>query len=219
MSGLACSELQYNSLDINDKLLLELQSIGLDLEPVHGMVQEDDEAILEDITRLEELYQGQVSNKRNLLDGLLKSASATKELVEKDFDQRALDQLVVTAYEKYTVKESAIHLHNSIIEKQKFTQNLSMSRSLVQPVGQKRLTNVAVVRLKKHGTRFEIACYPNTVLSWRIGVEKDIEEVLQSHTVYTNVSKGVLAKSKDLNAAFGTDDHSSICLEVIISST
>ncbi|CAI8601982.1 unnamed protein product [Vicia faba] len=105
-------ELQYNSLDINDKLLLELQSIGLDLEPVYDyycfflmpeMVQEDDEAILEDITRLEELYQGQVSNKRNLLDGLLKSASAAKELVEKDFDQRALDQLVVTAYEKYTV--------------------------------------------------------------------------------------------------------------------
>lgn len=47
-----------------------------------------------------------------------------------------------------------------------------------------------------------------------INREKDIDEVLQSHTVYSNVSKGVLAKSKDLNAAFGTDDHSSICLEV-----
>lgn len=45
-----------------------------------------------------------------------------------------------------------------------------MSRTLVQPVGQKRLTNVAVVRLKKHGTRFEIACYKNKVLSWRSGV-------------------------------------------------
>lgn len=45
-----------------------------------------------------------------------------------------------------------------------------MSRTLVQPIGQKRLTNVAVVRLKKHGMRFEIACYPNTVLSWRSGV-------------------------------------------------
>lgn len=45
-----------------------------------------------------------------------------------------------------------------------------MSRTLVQPVGQKRLTNVAVVRLKKHGMRFEIACYKNKVLSWRSGV-------------------------------------------------
>ncbi|MQL76545.1 hypothetical protein Taro_008928 [Colocasia esculenta] len=90
-----------------------------------------------------------------------------------------------------------------------------MSRSLVQPVGQKRLTNVAVVRLKKHGMRFEIACYKNKVLSWRAGVEKDLDEVLQSQTVYFNVSKGVLAKSKDMIAAFGTDDQSKICLEIL----
>ncbi|XP_009368386.2 ribosome maturation protein SBDS [Pyrus x bretschneideri] len=90
-----------------------------------------------------------------------------------------------------------------------------MSRSLVQPVGQKRLTNVAVVRLKKRGTRFEIACYKNKVLSWRSGVEKDLDEVLQSHTVYTNVSKGVLAKTKDLKAAFDSDDQTKICLEIL----
>ncbi|BAF22712.1 uncharacterized protein [Oryza sativa Japonica Group] len=90
-----------------------------------------------------------------------------------------------------------------------------MSRTLVQPVGQKRLTNVAVVRLRKHGQRFEIACFPNKVLSWRTRVEKDIDEVLQSHTVYSNVSKGVLAKSKDLLKAFSTDDHTAICLEIL----
>lgn len=44
--------------------------------------------------------------------------------------------------------------------------------------------------------------------------EKDVDEVLQSHTVYSNVSKGILAKSKDLIAAFGTDDQTKICLEV-----
>ncbi|EEF42033.1 ribosome maturation protein SBDS [Ricinus communis] len=90
-----------------------------------------------------------------------------------------------------------------------------MSKSLMQPIGQKRLTNVAVVRLKKHGFRFEIACYKNKVLSWRSGVEKDLDEVLQSHTVYSNVSKGVLAKSKDLEKAFGTDDQTKICLEIL----
>ncbi|PIN13015.1 putative exosome subunit [Handroanthus impetiginosus] len=90
-----------------------------------------------------------------------------------------------------------------------------MSKTIVQPVGQKRLTNVAVVRLKKHGQRFEIACYKNKVLSWRSGVEKDLDEVLQSHTVYSNVSKGILAKSKDLVAAFGTDDQTKICLEIL----
>lgn len=41
-----------------------------------------------------------------------------------------------------------------------------------------------------------------------------MDEVLQSHIVYSNVSKGVLAKSKDLMSAFGMDDQTKICLEV-----
>ena len=36
--------------------------------------------------------------------------------------------------------------------------------------GQKRLTNVAVVRVRKHGLRFEVACYKNKVANWRSGV-------------------------------------------------
>ncbi|XP_065037388.1 uncharacterized protein LOC135582799 isoform X4 [Musa acuminata AAA Group] len=67
-----------------------------------------------------------------------------------------------------------------------------MSKSLVQSIGQKRLTAIAIVRLKKHGVRFEIACYNNKVLSGRSRVEKDLDELLQSHTVYSNVSKGWL---------------------------
>lgn len=90
-----------------------------------------------------------------------------------------------------------------------------MSKTLVQPIGQKRLTNVAIVRLKKHGMRFEIACYKNKVLSWRSGVEKDLDEVLQSRTVYSNVSRGILAKSQDLNVAFKTTDQSKICEEIL----
>ena len=66
---------------------------------------------------------------------------------------------------------------------------IKMSR-INTPTNQKLLTNVAVVRAKKNGKRFEIACYKNKVLSWRQGVEKDIDEVLQSHTVFLNVSKG-----------------------------
>lgn len=46
--------------------------------------------------------------------------------------------------------------------------------------------------------------------------EKDIDEVLQTHTVFTNVSKGVLAKSKDLIQVFGTDNEDQVCLEVMI---
>jgi ribosome maturation protein SDO1 len=63
-----------------------------------------------------------------------------------------------------------------------------MSR-LSLPVNQVRLTNVAVVRLKRNGKRFEVAAYKNKVLNWRNKVEKDIGEVLQIQTVFSNVSK------------------------------
>ena len=70
------------------------------------------------------------------------------------------------------------------------------------PTNQKLLTNVAVVRMKKCGKRFEIACYKNKVVSWREGIEKDLDEVLQSHTVFVNVSKGEVAKKADLQKCF-----------------
>lgn len=38
MPSLSCSELQYNGLDINDKLLLELQSIGIAPEPMVSLL-------------------------------------------------------------------------------------------------------------------------------------------------------------------------------------
>uniref|UniRef100_A0A0B7B1L1 Ribosome maturation protein SDO1/SBDS N-terminal domain-containing protein n=1 Tax=Arion vulgaris TaxID=1028688 RepID=A0A0B7B1L1_9EUPU len=86
-----------------------------------------------------------------------------------------------------------------------------MSGKIVQPTGQKRLTNVAIVRLKKGGKRFEIACYPNKVTSWRNKIETDIDEVLQTQKVFTNVSKGEFAKLTELKKIFDTDDEPEIC--------
>ncbi|XP_061868260.1 ribosome maturation protein SBDS-like [Colius striatus] len=83
--------------------------------------------------------------------------------------------------------------------------------SIFTPTNQIRLTNVAVVRARRGGKRFEIACYRNKVLGWRSGAEKDLDEVLQTHTVFVNVSKGQVAKKEDLVRAFGTDDQTEIC--------
>mmetsp|Transcript_263 Transcript_263/g.701 ORF Transcript_263/g.701 Transcript_263/m.701 type:complete len:369 (+) Transcript_263:87-1193(+) len=88
---------------------------------------------------------------------------------------------------------------------------------LKQPVCQKRLTNVAIVRLKSHGKRFEIAAYKNKVRNWREGIEKDIDEVLQVITVFTNVSKGEVANEKDLKKVFGSTDQEEICRKILKS--
>lgn len=84
-----------------------------------------------------------------------------------------------------------------------------------QPITQVRLTNVATVRLKANGNRFEIACYKNKVSNWRDGVETDIDEVLQSRHIFTNVSKGVLAKHDQLQQAFGTTDSDFIARRIL----
>ncbi len=46
----------------------------------------------------------------------------------------------------------------------------ALAAACLYAAGQKRLTNIAVVRMKKHGKRFEIACYKNKVVNWRNGV-------------------------------------------------
>ncbi|KAJ3241098.1 hypothetical protein HDU81_001884 [Chytriomyces hyalinus] len=88
-------------------------------------------------------------------------------------------------------------------------------RRTFTPANQQRLTNVSVVRMKKGGARFELACYKNKVVEWRTGVEQDLDEVLQMHSVYVNVSKGQTAATEDLEKAFGTSDLDKIILEIL----
>ena len=45
--------------------------------------------------------------------------------------------------------------------------------------------------------------------------EKDLSEVLQTETVFNNVSKGQVAKKDDLIKAFGKDDQTEICKEIL----
>uniref|UniRef100_A0A8C9LZQ0 Ribosome maturation protein SDO1/SBDS N-terminal domain-containing protein n=1 Tax=Piliocolobus tephrosceles TaxID=591936 RepID=A0A8C9LZQ0_9PRIM len=79
--------------------------------------------------------------------------------------------------------------------------------SIFTPTNQIRLTNVAVVRMKRAGKRLEIACCKNKVVGWRSGVEKDLDEVLQTHSVFVNVSKGQVAKKEDLISATFQNEH------------
>ena len=52
------------------------------------------------------------------------------------------------------------------------------------------------------------------VFTSSINREKDIDEVLQTHTVFTNVSKGQVASKEDLMRAFGVDKETDVCLQV-----
>lgn len=50
------------------------------------------------------------------------------------------------------------------------------------------------MKLNRRNKHFEIAVFPNKVSSWRNGLETDIDDVVQSHSIFTNVDQGTLAK-------------------------
>jgi len=69
--------------------------------------------------------------------------------------------------------------------------------------------------MKKGGKRFEIACYKNKVGEFRSGIEKDVDEVLQISSVFTNVSKGAVAPTSELQKAFNTTSIPDIVKEIL----
>lgn len=79
------------------------------------------------------------------------------------------------------------------------------------------MDNLAVIRFRKGGQRFELACYKDKVLSWHNRLTTNLNEVLQSDAVFTNVSKGQQAKIEELVKAFGIEDRSKISIEVILN--
>ncbi len=83
--------------------------------------------------------------------------------------------------------------------------------SMKQPISQVRLTNIAVVRYRSGGNNYEIACFPNKVLDWRKKIETNIQNVLQSDTIFKNVSKAEICSARDLYNAFETTDKDAIC--------
>lgn len=88
--------------------------------------------------------------------------------------------------------------------------------TIFTPVNQVRLTNVAVIRLKKGGKRFEIACYKNKLLDWKNKSTTNLSDILQTDKIFLNVSKGQLASKEELAAAFGQAATSQQIVEEIM---
>ncbi|KAI7348378.1 Shwachman-Bodian-diamond syndrome protein [Hortaea werneckii] len=89
------------------------------------------------------------------------------------------------------------------------------SAQINQPSNQIRLTNVSLVRLKKGKKKFEIACYKNTVTSFRAGNETDLDNVFQIPNVFLNVNKGQVAPNEELKKAFPGMTRDEVVLEIL----
>ena len=72
-----------------------------------------------------------------------------------------------------------------------------------------------IARYTRSGERFEILVKPDEALSYRMGKEIPISEILVSDTVYTDANKGLRASQEALMKAFGTVEPEKIA-EIIL---
>ncbi|KAL9272857.1 hypothetical protein AKJ16_DCAP18940 [Drosera capensis] len=98
--GSPISDSQYQLMSIDERLVQELQSIGLllDLPDLADEEEEEEELIDQDIREnLEELYQ-RIVKKKMILAEIAKSIQDDRERDKRDIEQVAVDKLVEMAY-------------------------------------------------------------------------------------------------------------------------
>ncbi|XP_062231169.1 uncharacterized protein LOC133928725 [Phragmites australis] len=94
-------DFQYSELCFSDRIIIELSEVGVSVEPVPDLTQSEDEDINAEICKLEGQLHKEVVEKKNLLlklDGVVRTA---KESQQSEFSRRAMDRLLLRAYEKY----------------------------------------------------------------------------------------------------------------------
>ncbi|XP_058729710.1 uncharacterized protein LOC131601831 [Vicia villosa] len=93
------SDCEYQLMSLDDKLLLELQSIGIYPEILPDLAEED-EAIIQDIVKLEKALYEQNGKKKSNLDPIDKAILKGRDMEKRSIEQAAFDQLTEMAYRK-----------------------------------------------------------------------------------------------------------------------
>nr|GMC92707.1 uncharacterized protein LOC109148070 [Ipomoea batatas] len=115
VSSLDC---QYAQMSVNDRLLLELQSIGLYLEAVPDLEDKEDEVIDQEIMQLEKgLYQ-QIGKKKTYLGKMSHAIQEGKDVDRWDPEQVAMNKLVEVAYKKLLATRKASKIGVPKVSKQ-----------------------------------------------------------------------------------------------------
>ncbi|KAL2324029.1 hypothetical protein Fmac_023087 [Flemingia macrophylla] len=103
MRRVSCSSsfsCHFEQMSLGDKLLLELQSVGLYPEPVPDLADGDCEAINQDIIQLQKGLFQQVNKKREYFMKLIQAVERGRDMEQRALEQVAMDKLVEFAYKK-----------------------------------------------------------------------------------------------------------------------
>lgn len=97
----AWPEFQYSEMCLSDRIIIELSEVGVSIEPVPDLAQSEDEDVNAEICKLEGQLHKEVVVKKKLLAKLDGVVRTEKESQQREFARRAMERLVLIAYEKY----------------------------------------------------------------------------------------------------------------------
>ncbi|XWS71471.1 hypothetical protein CRYUN_Cryun03dG0140700 [Craigia yunnanensis] len=102
VSGISSSDCQYQFMCMEDKLLLELNSIGLYPETLSDLV-EGEEAINQNVVELNEHLYQQIWKKKKKLGKIDEAVQNGRDADRRNIEHVAMDQLIEMAYKKRLV--------------------------------------------------------------------------------------------------------------------
>lgn len=103
--GISSFDSHYQQMCLDDKLLLELQSIGLYPDSVPNLDDKEDEAIKHEIDQLKTRLRQQNVKKKTYLEKICKRVGSCS--LRRDLEQVAIDRLVELAYRKLLATRGA----------------------------------------------------------------------------------------------------------------
>ncbi|CAK9171263.1 unnamed protein product [Ilex paraguariensis] len=98
--GFCSVDCQFEKMCLDDKLLLELQSIGLYPEAVPDLDDREDEVLNQEIVQLKRGLYEQIGKKKMCLGKIYEIIQGGKEVAGRDLEQIAMDRMVELAYKK-----------------------------------------------------------------------------------------------------------------------
>lgn len=96
-----------------------------------------------------------------------------------------------------------------------FHNTANMPVGINQPSNQIKLTNLALVRMKKGKKKFEVPCYKNKILDFRNKIDTELDNILQIHNVFVNVNKGQTASKADLDKGWPGKQRDDIIRDIL----
>ncbi|MED6133428.1 hypothetical protein PIB30_028084 [Stylosanthes scabra] len=122
----------YEKASVEDRILLELQSVGLYPEPVPGLADGDCEAINQDILQLQKGLHRQVTEKRECLMKLIQAVEEGREMEQRSLEQVAMEKLVESAYKKKLATRGSSAARNGLTKVARPVALAFMKRTLAR---------------------------------------------------------------------------------------